>query len=619
VSLVVPSVRDDPPGLAGRYRRLVLVAARSQLDAVRPDGDTLTVSSDWLAWQEAAARGWPALHIEAGLADCHDPRTWCDAYIDAARWPMIDGQDATLFQGVSIGGQFIREVGHACHYYERFRHAVAALARRFKVETVELVDLRSDYDLLDDQAKRWLVAEAAEAAGAGVIDRLGGAPSAPDEFSTTRMIVNPPTGTNALRAAWETTMDAFSRAVGMAHGPREALLVLPSLLMLEPMVRSFTHGQRLSPVLLSNRYPKRLSFAARALRRGFHLAAFPRVPLSEDEEAAVAAIIARLKTAWAESAQGPAHGIERFRRAYVLETIIASGRFRAMAARIKNWRRLFERHRFRRVLVTDSTNYESRIPVELARVFGVPADELVNGMFNTHQRHDARVGLDNRPPLLSRFLSWGAQGEEWLKETGSSLPAWRTGYPVLDLLRAAPAPSARWTRALVLACPPGPDDLVALRGDGFKYAVDVLAMLAEEGFETRFKLHHGLERADYYADVFRRHGIETTVLKTEPLHPEIAWADVVIGPITSGAMVEAMAMGKPYIPVVMPPSAATDGGMVALPFCRDAGEVRARLRRPDDLVAAMARALERLCAFSQIPNAGAEVWHALAEPAGVRA
>jgi len=619
VSLVVPSVRDDPPGLAGRYRRLVLVAARSQLDAVRPDGDTLTVSSDWLAWREAAARGWPALHIEAGLADCHDPRTWCDAYIDAARWPMIDGQDATLFQGVSIGGQFIREVGHACHYYERFRHAVAALARRFKVEVVELVDLRSDYDLLDDRAKRWLVAEAAEAAGAGVIDRLGGAPSTPDEFSTTRMVVSPPTGTDFLRAAWETAVDAFSRAVGMARGPREALLVLPSLLMLEPMVRSFAGGRRFAPILLSDRYPKRLSFAARALRRGFHLAAFPRVPLSEDEEAAVAAIIARLKTAWAESAQGPAHGIERFRRAYVLETIVASGRFRAMAARIKNWRRLFERHRFRRVLVTDSTNYESRIPIELARAFAIPSDELVNGMFNTHQRHDARVGLDNRPPLLSRFLSWGAQGEEWLKETGSSLPAWRTGYPVLDLLRAAPAPSARWTRALVLACPPGPDDLVALRGDGFKYAVDVLAMLAEEGFETRFKLHHGLERADYYADVFRRHGIETTVLKTEPLHPEIAWADVVIGPITSGAMVEAMAMGKPYIPVVMPPSAATDGGMVALPFCRDAGEVRARLRRPDDLVAAMARALERLCAFSQIPNAGAEVWHALAEPAGVRA
>jgi len=619
VSLVVPSVRDDPPGLAGRYRRLVLVAARSQLDAVRPDGDTLTVSSDWLAWQEAAARGWPALHIEAGLADCHDPRTWCDAYIDAARWPMIDGQDATLFQGVSIGGQFIREVGHACHYYERFRHAVAALARRFKVETVELVDLRSDYDLLDDQAKRWLVAEAAEAAGAGVIDRLGGAPSAPDEFSTTRMIVNPPTGTNALRAAWETTMDAFSRAVGMAHGPREALLVLPSLLMLEPMVRSFTHGQRLSPVLLSNRYPKRLSFAARALRRGFHLAAFPRVPLSEDEEAAVAAIIARLKTAWAESAQGPAHGIERFRRAYVLETIIASGRFRAMAARIKNWRRLFERHRFRRVLVTDSTNYESRIPVELARVFGVPADELVNGMFNTHQRHDARVGLDGRPPLLTRFLGGGAQGEEWLAETGSPLPARRTGYPVLDPLRAASAPRARWTRALVLACPPVPDDLVAMRGDGFKYAVEVLAMLAEAGYETRFKLHPGLERADYYAEVFRRHGIETRILQTEPIHPEIDWADVVIGPITSGAVVEVMAMGKPYIPVVMSPSGVTEGGKVDLPVCRDAGEVHERLRRPRDLVATIAGALERLSAFVSIPDAGAEVWRALTEPAGARA
>ena len=615
MSLAVPSVLDDPSGLADRYRRMVLIAARAQLEAVRPDGETLVVSSDWLAWREAAARGWPALHIEAGLADCRDPRTWRDAYIEAARWPMVDDRDATLFQGVSIGGQFIREVGHACHYYERFRHAVTALARRFKVETIELVDLLSDYDLLDNRAKRWLVAEAAEAAGAKPIDRLGDAPSSPEELSTTRMIVNPPTGTDFPRTAWGVVMDAISRVARIARGRRDALLVLPSLLMLEPMVRSFAQGRHFAPVLLSDRYPKRFAFAALVLRRGFYLAAFPRAPLTRDESVAVDAIAARLKAAWA----GSAEGVERFRRAYVLDTIIASGRFAAMASRIKNWRQLFEGHRFRRVLVTDSTNYESRIPLELARAFSIPSDELVNGMFNTHQRHDARVGIDGRLPLLTRFLSWGAQNEEWLAETGSPLPARRTGYPVLDSLRAASPLRTKPTRALVLAYPPGADDLVAMRGDGFKYAVDVLEMLAEEGFETRFKLHPGLERVDYYVEVFRRHRIETKILKTEPIHPEMAWADVVIGPITSGAVVEAMTMGKPYIPVVMPPSAVTDGGMIDLPVCRDADAVRDLLRRPLDLAATMARALERLCAFGQIPNAGAEVWRALTDFEGARA
>lgn len=619
MSVVVPSVLDDPSGLAGRYRRMVLIAARAQLEAVRPDGETLVVSSDWLAWREAAARGWPALHIEAGLADCRDSRIWRDAYIEAARWPMVDDRDATLFQDVSIGGQFIREVGHACHYYERFRHALAALARRFKIETIELVDLRSDYNLLDDRAKRWLVAEAAAASGAKPVDRLGCAPSGPSEFSTTRMIVDPPTGTDFLRTAWGVVMDAISRVTKVMRGPRDALLVLPSLLMLEPMIQSFAQGRHFAPVLLSDRYPKRFAFAAWALRRGFYLAAFPCAALTRDESAAVDVIAAQLKAAWADPVQGPAEGVERFRRAYVLDTLIASGRFRAMATRIKNWRQLFERYRFRRVLVTDSTNYESRIPLELARAFGVPSDELVNGMFNTHQRHDARVGLDGRPPLLTRFLSWGAQNEEWLVETGSPLPARRTGYPVLDSLHPAAAPRAKPTRALVLACPPCPDDLVAMRGDGFKYAVDVLKMLAEEGFETRFKLHPGLERADYYAEVFRRHRIETKILKSEPIHPEMAWADVIIGPITSGAVVEAMAMGKPYIPVVMPPSAVTDGGKIDLPVCRDASEIRERLRRPLDLAATMTRALERLCAFGQIPNAGAEVWRALTDFEGARA
>lgn len=615
----IPSVLDDPSGLADGYRRMVLIAARSQLEAVHPDGETLVVSSDWLAWREAATRGWPALHIEAGLADCRDPRTWRDAYIEAARWPMVDGRDATLFQDVSIGGQFIREVGHACHYYERFRHAVVALARRFKIETIELVDLRSDYDLLDDRAKRWLVAEAAAVSGAKPVDRLGDAPAGADQFSTARMIVNPPTGADFLRTAWGVIMDAISRAVWIARGRCDALLVLPSLLMLEPMIQSFAQGRHFAPVLLSDRYPKRFAFAAQVLRRGFYLAAFPRAPLTPDENAAVETIVARLKAAWADPVQGPAQGVERFRRAYVLDTIIASGRFEAMAARIKNWRRLFERHRFRRVLVTDSTNYESRIPLELARAFGVPSDELVNGMFITHQRHDARVGLDGRPPLLTRFLSWGIQGEAWLAETGSPLPARRTGYPVLDSLRAAATPRGKPTRALILAYPPTADDLVVMRGDGFKYAVEVLAMLAEEGFETRFKLHPGLERADYYAEVFRRHRIETRILKSEPIHPEMAWADVIIGPITSGAVVEAMAMGKTYIPVVMPPSAVTDGGKIDLPVCRDASEVCERLRRPLDLAVTMTRALERLCAFGQIPNAGAEVWRALTDFEGARA
>ena len=615
MSLAVPSVLDDPSGLASRYRRMVLIAARSQLEAVHLDGETVIVSSDWLAWREAAARGWPALHIETGLADCLDPRTWRDTYLEAARWTLIDGRDATLFQDVSIGNQFIREIGHACHYYERFRHAVAALARRLKIETIELVDLRSDYNFLDDRAKRWLVAEAAEAAGAKLVDRLGDAPIRGDECSTARAIADPPIGTDFPRAAWGAIMDAISRVAKIMRGRREAFLVLPSLLMLEPMVRSFTQGQRFAPVLLSDRYPKRFTFAARVLRRGFYLATFPRASLTKNEGMAVDAIVARLKTAW----KGPLQGIEQFRHAYVLDTIVASGRFHRMAARIKQWRLLFERHLFHRVLVTDSTNYESRIPIELARVFAIPADELVNGMFNTHQRHDTRVGLDGGPPPLTRFLSWGAQGEAWLRETGSPLPARRTGYPALDALRAPATTKAKPMRALVLACPPASDDLVAMRGDGFKYAVDVLSMLAEEGLTTRFKLHPGLEHAKYYAEVFCRHGIEAAILKSGPIHSEMAWADVIIGPITSGALVEAMAMGKPYIPVTMSPSAVTEGGMAYLPVCRDAGEVRDRLRRPTDLAATMTPALERLCAFGQIPNAGAEVWRALTDVERARA
>lgn len=596
-----PSVLAIPEALAERrFARMVVVACRAQLDGLTGD-DILVVSTDWLAWRQAAEAGLPALHVEAGLDGAGDPRWEEDRYIAALDWTRVDGPDVTLFKGVSLGHQFTREVGHACHYYCRLRDALARLAARFGVETIELRGLEPDYALFDDQSRRWVAEDAAAAAGAGLDDRL--APAAAAELPTTRMVVAPPGPPDMLRSLWGKAVDLLSRLRWRLAGRPDKILILPSLLMLRPMVAAFDRADGVMPVLLSDRYPKRPGFAFDVLRRGLALVEFPTLGLDAAERAEVDGIVARLRAAWSAEAIGE----HRFLRAYVLEQIIASGRFHAMARRIKQWHVLFTRHRFRRVLCTDSTNYESRIPLELARARGIPGDELVNGMFNTHHRHDGRCGTGATPPLLSRFLAWGQQNVDWLDEIRAPLPSIVTGYPVLDPLRAQARPAAGRRRALVLACPPCPDDLVALRGDGYKYAVDVLRMLAEEGWETRFKLHPGLERAEYYEAVFARYGIKTQILKTAPIHPLMQWADVVVGPITSGAMAEALALGRPYFPVLAPPSSVTAGGRAALPVCADADELRRRLAEPVDVAAA----LERLAACGSIPSAADRVWRAL--------
>ena len=119
----------------------------------------------------------------------------------------------------------------------------------------------------------------------------------------------------------------LARCVDWCARPvRAAWLVPGPALMLEP-IKSLKDAITPS-VLLSDRYPKRFAFAAQVLRRDFIYG----VRHTPDENAAVETIVARLKAAWADSVQGPAQGVERFRRAYVLDTIIASGRFEAMAA-----------------------------------------------------------------------------------------------------------------------------------------------------------------------------------------------------------------------------------------------------------------------------------------------
>lgn len=608
--MTLPSVTDIPSEVVGRrFRRMVLVACRQQLQSIDDWQDCLLVSSDWLAWRQAAEEGRPALHIEAGLRHQSDPRRDEDAYLYAQDWTCDQGDDATLFKGVSIGRQFSREIGQFLHFRRRLAEAVATVAREFGCTTIELIGLEADYHLLDRQTVRELVAEAAHAVNASFVDGLEAQRDYADQLPTARMVVTPPNGNGSLRGLWGVAVDVVSTVVGQCLARPKSVLVLPSLLMLRPMIAAMPDRAGVMPILLADRYPKRPRFAWSVLRAGLGLVRFPQCRLSRAERQDVGVIIKSLQRRLDGAGVGsPEHAVLR----HVVEEIVGSGRFEAMATRIKQWSRLFSRFRFQRLLCTDSTNYESRIPLELIRLQGGEGVELVNGMFNTHQRHDSRTGRNGAAPLVGRFLAWGEQNEEWLHETRAPLACWRTGYPVLDPLREQKTVPGAGKVALVLANPPVPDDLSALRGDSYKYAVDVLRMLEQEGYQTSFKLHPGLERPEYYQDIFQRYGVRARIYKSEPIHPLMIAANIVVGPITSGAMAEALALGRPYYPFVPPLSSVTLGGMVDLPFFGDALELRQRLQQPMD----WDRALDRLASCRSIPNSARAVWRALGVVSG---
>ena len=166
----IPSVLDDPSGLADGYRRMVLIAQCSQLEAVHPDGETLVVSR--LIIQAKRRRGLARPAYRSGFADCRDPRTYMPISRRRAGPWSTAGMRRCSKTSPSAGNSS-GEVGHACHYYERFRHA-AVSAGGAKIETIELVDLRSGLRSFDDRANA-IMPRRPQSAARKPVDRLGDA------------------------------------------------------------------------------------------------------------------------------------------------------------------------------------------------------------------------------------------------------------------------------------------------------------------------------------------------------------------------------------------------------------------------------------------------------------
>ena len=80
-------------------------------------------------------------------------------------------------------------------------------------------------------------------------------------------------------------------------------------------------------------------------------------------------------------------------------------------------------------------------------------------------------------------------------------------------------------------------------------------MLLNLGYsQIRVKLHPGTKKSRYYKKIAEHFGFECTICSSGVFKEHVDWSDFVIGPPTSGSMLEAMGMGKPHYAVMLPPS-----------------------------------------------------------------
>lgn len=612
------SVFRAPDYLHEAYGRMVVISHRRHLDGLDLlDDHTLIVSTDWLAWRQALAAGAHCIHIEALLdswpSDRGDPL--CH-HLQACEWVYdTSGEDMTLFDGVSLGKYFVRDVTLFATAYHRIHVGLSRAIEKYRPHLVRLVDLRGEYDIIDDIQKCDLVASVAAQQGITCVIALDAPAPAEGGFSER----NDGHGAPAPDALWRRTLrdlyailvDAMLRLDWLARDRPPGVYVYSSPLTILGMIAAHERTMG-APVFLAAVLPKSLQFIASCWRKGIRLVRQREVRLSSAELPLIVRIEARLSAA--EAAAAP-HSVEAAIRKFVRCRIVESGWLAAVACEVKSCREMLRRNAVTRVVVGDVTG-RPRLIAECAASLGLPSDELPNGCMVVPQRNDARCGDRGRGPLLDRVLTWGWLTERWLALGAAKVRYCRTGYPALDRLRRAaakPLPTVP-LNALVLPIYADGDDVIALTSNIFGYLAETIEVLHAAGIANiRIKVHGGPQNIDYYRDVADGTGIRCEVVKEGPLAPHLEWADLVVGPVNSGAFIEANALGVCYYGYRPWPSlidVSLFEGMDILSTPAELAAALAARRIPD-----RAFIVSRVASFDSIDNAGRHTWRALAESA----
>jgi len=114
---------------AGSFKTLVLVNSANQVREAK-EGD-LVVCFDWLTWFECYEQGLPSVFYEDALNGFTND-TANELWKVALRWMYHNGNDLTLFRGVSLGKAFFSEVADFVTVSARISTAIHALIERYR-------------------------------------------------------------------------------------------------------------------------------------------------------------------------------------------------------------------------------------------------------------------------------------------------------------------------------------------------------------------------------------------------------------------------------------------------------------------------------------------------------
>jgi hypothetical protein len=610
-------IDDEAPHLKASYRRLALVTDQRHVDLLgADDGDTLIVSSDWLLWQECLHKGLPCVLASRGIPGWGDWEEFgADYYMRTHDWLYVNGEDATLFRGVSLGRKFVRQVSLVIADYEIKTRALEVLTERFGPRQYIYFDYRTDDDFLDDGERFSIACSVAERFGIDVVDRRNRLAPVNAECSVYGLYKSPETGGNpgqdkaaqACLAVFEWVADGVSRLRRLLGRARPSVLLLNNQMTALPLIEKFD-GAALYPMFLAKLFPhkKKLGFVGKSIASGILLISAPKRPLPDDDHRAVDAIHSRLEEAW----KSPATGREALVRRHVREHILAPKLLYGKAVDVMWAERVLDRHKPDQIFTDALQNTTTTTFLEVARQRGIPAAATWHGPYIQDVKLEI-FGCDPRlGPLVDRCFTWGKAHEDWLDNISAKTEKVRIGNLVCGLYRRLPPAAGKQGRALVLQYINPGHDFAAPTCHEYFYFVRTVRVLRDLGYsDIRFKFHPGLSKIPYYTRIAEFFDVECEMFAEGLFADFVAWADFVIGPATSGAMLEVISAGKPYYPVLLPPHSINVKYLEGSPVYTDLdalGRALAAGEVPDQR-----KLLNDFNSFDEIPDPAVRVWQVL--------
>ncbi len=615
------SLNERLEHIEGTYDRLVLISDIRHFESYRRDvseavfEETLFVSSSWRLWQKFLSENKKCIHIESHFSDTALENWSDDIDLRANDW-MYDGEDdQTFFQGVSLGRKFVKETRRVLIEVTRLGLSLEHFIKLYKPQEIYFYDFRTEGGTFNGDLQFDIVKKVGARLSVQILDYRDITESSSPYISRLKNSGNVKLDVSPVNGLKKKVMDAilsfqiFVSRINYLRKPRHTkILMLNTGVTGIPLLKNF-HNSRVLPLYLSDWFPGKsdIPFFLGCLWKGVVLTKKQNVELTEEDRRELSAMKSRVLEMFGKSNCDFSTCLND----YIENQLTKTGRLESVALDVKRANAILDSEKPDQYFTDSQQNALATTFMELSKIRGVKTNQTWHGFF-LHELKTESLGSDPRvPPLIDRVLTWGQAHEDWLDSIGAITEKSRIGNPVPIPNKSKPRSGHKSERVLVLQYAFPEIDFAWPQAGEYEYFISVIRMLNEMDFkDVRFKMHPGPYKESYFESITQDFGLKCTIDKDGSFSEHVEWADLVIGPAHSGALLEVLGYKKPYFAVLLPPHSANTNYLDGYPVYDNFGALKEHLLkgiRPD-----FSRVRNHLTGMDEIENPAQKAWQVLA-------